>query len=164
MRFERERSTRLAVYPAVAVAVALAMALVAGFYFPINPSGPAAVVSQTATSQTSYPANSTFKFGALPQDFAVGGYRYHVICDYIDYCTYVYGGSTVTNLGVALVFVVSRPSGESQTAVFGWPAYGPTSNQTLPSPSNVSLFNGCVTYDWFGNGTGLYMSVVTRQC
>lgn len=167
-------------YTRLAAAIVLAALVIAAGIFASSYFGTARTVTQTNTTVTTqtvtrtlygtspssaqtvaYPANVTLKYGKLlPRSFSVGEYSYDVVCDYEDSCTYVYNGSTIMNLGLMLVFNVTSSQGQGQTVVFQWPPIVPTGS--LPSPPNTSVFGGLVTYDWFTNSSGVYMTISTK--
>jgi hypothetical protein len=97
-------------------------------------------------------------------EFSAGGYSYVAICDYHNMCTYMVNGVQETNLGLVLAFNVTSHQGQNETIAFQWVPMGPVQgNPLLPSPSEVSVFNNHVTFNWFTNGSRLYMSITTIE-
>jgi hypothetical protein len=124
---------------------------------PHGTSSNALSASSSSTSPSSAPtiSNSSMTTYTVSNGLAAGTFEYPNIPANLTLATFsfliIYNGTgyVAANgteyMGFDVVFSVTNQS-LSQTVIFQWGPYGPTTN--LPSPTTVSLYGGAVTMNW----------------
>ena len=110
------------------------------------------------------PSNNfrTYAYDSMPNSFSLGNYSFTVSVQGM------HAGNTTTSgtttiveeyLGQYVTFNVTS-DGTVESVMFSW-SPNASINNSLPSPSQATLFNGSVSIDWFDNATGAYVTIMT---
>lgn len=102
-------------------------------------------------------------FSSIPQNFTIGSYLFNVTIYAPPPASTIHGTIVSQSGGVLLIFQVASLYENStkllyQEANFSWLG---TFSETVPHPSNATLWNGDVRLDWFVNFTTLYLQIST---
>lgn len=102
-------------------------------------------------------------FSNIPQSFEIGNYLFNVTSYAQPPPTTINGTLRYQSGGVLVIFRVASLNENGtrlfyQEANFSWVG---TFSETVPHPSNATLWNGDVRLNWFVNSTMLYLQVST---
>ncbi len=122
------------------------------------------VTSQAATTYY-YSPNVTIPFPCcptFPTSFVVGNEYGNTYGFNVTFCGPCVTGQGVTVTTVRASFNVYQTNAlplRTQWANFTW---GGTFSESVPRPSNATLFDGAVKIDWFVNSSLLYLHITTK--
>ncbi len=102
-------------------------------------------------------------FSNIPQNFEIGNYLFNVTSYAPPPPTTINGTMRYQSGGVLMIFQVASLNENGtrlfyQEANFSWTG---TFSETVPYPSNATLWNGDVRLSWFVNSTMLYLQIST---
>jgi hypothetical protein len=169
-------NTRPQNYARIAGAIVVAAVVISGSILAASYFGTATTITQTKTvigtgtvtaslsNSTSptrtilhYPANTTLRVSAIPKDFLVGDYSFHIVCQ--GNCFLVNGTFQRIQCTCANLYFNVTQSNQASLADFFWG--GTTIYEVPPTQPTTSVFGGHVTMSWFTNSSALYLRITT---